>query len=367
MSNSISAHSPLQGSGVYVLIMAGGVGTRFWPFSRSTYPKQFHDVLGTGKTLIQQTAERFEGVCPKENIYVVTNKEYYDLTKQQLPYLSDNQILLEPEMRNTAPCIAYSCYKIAQQNPDANIVVAPADHIILKEEEFRNRIKIALDYSSKNDVLLTLGIQPTRPDTGYGYIQFIENEGEVKRVKTFTEKPHAELAQQFIESGDYVWNAGIFIWNVKTIIKEFEAHLPEIAEAMEEIKGDFYTEREKGALAKAFPQCKKISIDNGIMEKAKQVYTVLSDIGWSDLGTWKSLYETSDKDEDANVIDANAMLFDTKNCIIKTPKDRLVVANGLDGFIVAEYDNVLMICKKDDEQKVKEFVALAEKRGKGFV
>jgi mannose-1-phosphate guanylyltransferase len=347
--------------------MAGGVGTRFWPFSRSTYPKQFHDVLGTGKTLIQQTAERFEGVCPKENIYVVTNKEYYDLTKQQLPYLSDNQILLEPEMRNTAPCIAYSCYKIAQQNPDANIVVAPADHIILKEEEFRNRIKIALDYSAKNDVLLTLGIQPTRPDTGYGYIQFIENESEVKRVKTFTEKPHLELAQQFIESGDYVWNAGIFIWNVKTIIKEFEQYLPEIAEAMEEIKGDFYTDREKNSLAKAFPQCKKISIDNGIMEKAKKVYTVLSDIGWSDLGTWKSLYETSEKDENANVIDANTMLFDTKNCIIKTPKDRLVVTNGLDGYIVAEYNNVLMICRKDDEQKVKEFVALAEKKGREFV
>jgi mannose-1-phosphate guanylyltransferase len=347
--------------------MAGGVGTRFWPFSRSTYPKQFHDVLGTGKTLIQQTAERFEGICPKENIFVVTNKEYYNLTKEQLPYLSDNQILLEPEMRNTAPCIAYSCYKIAQKNPDANIVVAPADHIILKEEEFRNRIKISLDYSAKNDVLLTLGIQPTRPDTGYGYIQFTENETEVKRVKTFTEKPHTELAEQFIESGDYVWNAGIFIWNVKTIIREFEQHLPEIAEAMDEIKGDFYTEREKEALAKAFPQCKKISIDNGIMEKAQQVYTVLSDIGWSDLGTWKSLYETSEKDTDANVIDAETMLFDTKNCIIKTPKDRLVVVNGLDGFIVAEYDNVLMICRKDDEQKVKEFVGLAEKRGKKFV
>lgn len=351
----------------YVVIMAGGVGTRFWPFSRTTYPKQFHDVLGTGKTLIQQTTERFDGVCPKENIYVVTNKEYYNLTKEQLPFLSDNQILLEPEMRNTAPCIAYSCYKIAQQNSNANIVVAPADHIILKEEDFKKRINVALDFSSKNDVLLTLGIQPTRPDTGYGYIQFLENDGEVKKVKTFTEKPPLELAQQFIDSGDYVWNAGIFIWNAKAIIREFEQHLPEIAEAMEEMKGHFYTETEKEALIKAFPQCKKISIDNGIMEKAQNVYTVLSDIGWSDLGTWKSLYENSDKDENQNVIDANVMLFDTKNSIIKTPKDRLVVVNGLDNFIVAEYDNVLMICRKDDEQKVKEFVALAEKKGKSFV
>lgn len=351
----------------YVVIMAGGVGTRFWPFSRTTNPKQFHDVLGTGKTLIQQTAERFEGVCPQENIYVVTSEEYYDITKQQLPYLSDNQILLEPSRRNTAPCIAYACYKIGKQNPQANIVVAPADHIILKEEEFRDRVKIALNFSAKNDVLVTLGIKPTRPDTGYGYIQFEEAEGDIKMVRTFTEKPNLEWAIKFVESGEFVWNAGIFVWNVGAIKKSFEAFLPDVAEAFEEITSTFYTEKEKDALTMAYPRCKSISIDNGVMEKAENVFVVLSDIGWSDLGTWKSLYEVSDKDENQNVIDAEVMLYDTQNCIIKTPKDRLVVVNGLDGYIVAEYDNVLMICKKDDEQKVKEFVSAAGKKGSKFV
>jgi mannose-1-phosphate guanylyltransferase len=351
----------------YVIIMAGGVGTRFWPFSRSTNPKQFHDVLGIGTTMIQQTVERFDGICPKENIYIVTSKEYYDITKQQLPYLSDDQILLEPNRRNTAPCIAYACYKIGAKNPNANIVVAPADHIILKEEEFRKRINIALHFSAKNDVLVTLGIKPTRPDTGYGYIQFSESEGDIKRVVTFTEKPNLEWAQKFVESGEFVWNAGIFIWNVNAIKKCFEAFLPEIAEAFEEIKADLYTEREADALNKAYPQCKIISIDNGIMERAENVFVVLSEIGWSDLGTWKSLYEISDKDENQNAVDANIMLYDTKNSIIKTPKDRLVVVSGLDGYIVAEYDNVLMICKKEDEQKVKEFVAVAGTKGKEFV
>jgi len=351
----------------YVIIMAGGVGTRFWPFSRSTNPKQFHDVLGVGKTMIQQTVERFEGVCPKENIYIVTSEEYYDLCKQQMPYLSDDQILLEPSRRNTAACIGYACYKIANKNPNANIVVAPADHIILREEEFRTRIKMALHFSAKNDVLVTLGIKPTRPDTGYGYIQFTEAEGDLKRVRTFTEKPTLEWALKFIESGEFVWNAGIFIWNVQTIKKSFEMFLPEMAEAFEEIKKDFYSDREAEALKKAYPQCKNISIDNGVMEKAENVFVVLSDIGWSDLGTWKSLYDVSPKDENQNAIDGETMLFDTKNSIIKTPHDRLVVINGLDGYIVAEYDNVLMICKKEDEQKVKEFVALAGNKGKEFV
>lgn len=347
--------------------MAGGIGTRFWPFSRQNNPKQFHDVLGTGKTLIQQTAERFEGICPKENIYVVTSEEYYGITKEQLPYLSDDQILLEPSRRNTAPCIGYACYKIAKQNPNANIVVAPADHIILKEQEFRNRISIAIDYAKKNDVLVTLGITPTRPDTGYGYIQFSESEIEVKKVKTFTEKPHFELAQQFIESGDYVWNAGIFVWNVKSITKAFQEFLPEMAEAFAHAKKKFFSPNEKEALHKAYPRCKNISIDNGVMERADNVFVVLSDIGWSDLGTWKSLYEVSDKDETQNVIDANVMIYNTQNCIIKAPKDKLVVVNGLDGFIVAEFDKVLMICKKEDEQKVKEFVAHAVAKGKEFV
>lgn len=347
--------------------MAGGVGSRFWPFSRETYPKQFHDVLGTGSTLIQQTAARFEGVCPNENIYVVTSEEYYGLTKEQLPFMSDEQILLEPSRRNTAPCIAYACYKIGKQNANANIVVAPADHIILKEEEFRSRIKIAIDFASKNDVLVTLGIKPTRPDTGYGYIHFAEQEGEVKKVRTFTEKPPLELAEQFVASGDYVWNAGIFIWNYQAIGKAFAEFLPEMADAFQIAQPDFYTSKEKEALITAYPRCRNISIDNGVMEKAENVYVVLSDIGWSDLGTWKSVYENSEKDENHNVVDANVLLYNTQGCVIKAPKDRLIVVNGLKDFIVADFDGVTMICKKNDEQKVKQFVADAKAKGANFI
>lgn len=352
----------------YVIIMAGGVGTRFWPFSRTSYPKQFHDVLGTGRTLLQQTADRFEGVCPTENIFIVTSSLYKDLCQQQIPQLTDDQVLCEPIARNTAPCIAYACYKIAQRDPEANIVVAPADHIILKEEEFKRTIQTALDATNGQDILVTLGIQPSRPDTGYGYIQYIpESESQIKKVKTFTEKPHLELAQQFLESGEFVWNAGIFVWNVQAIITAFQTHLPEIAEIFEEGNDAYYTDREEAFIDKAYSLTKSISIDNGVMEKAHNVFVVLSDFGWSDLGTWKSLYEVSDKNEDFNVIDGHIMLYDTKNCIIKTPKDRLVVVNGLDGYIVAEYDNVLMICRKEEEQKVKNFVADAKERGVEFV
>lgn len=359
----------------YVIIMAGGVGTRFWPFSRTSYPKQFHDVLGTGRTLLQQTADRFAGICPPENIFIVTSSLYKDLCQQQLPQLSDDQVLCEPVARNTAPCIAYACYKIAQKDPEANIVVAPADHIILKEDEFRRTIQTALSATKDQDILVTLGIQPSRPDTGYGYIQFIPAEEEgtagqqstINRVKTFTEKPHLELAQQFLESGEFVWNAGIFVWNVQAILRAFASCLPEVAEIFEEGKDAYYTAQEDAFIDKAYSLTKSISIDNGIMEKAKNVYVVLSDFGWSDLGTWKSLYEVSDKNEDYNVIDGHIMLYDTKNCIIKTPKDRLVVVNGLDGYIVAEYDNVLMICRKEEEQKVKNFVADAKERGMEFV
>jgi mannose-1-phosphate guanylyltransferase len=348
--------------------MAGGVGTRFWPFSRQTFPKQFHDILGTGRTLIQQTADRFVGICPNENIFVVTSPEYYSIIKEQLPFLTDEQILLEPSRRNTAPCIAYACFKIAKKNSNANIVVAPADHIILKEEEFRKRINVALDYSIENDVLVTLGIKPTRPDTGYGYIQFDDSEAkEVKKVRTFTEKPNLELAEMFLASGDYLWNGGIFIWSLKSINAAFDMYLPEVADAFRIAQKHFYTTKEKEALDIAYPRCRSISIDNGIMEKAENVFVVLSDIGWSDLGTWKSVYENSEKDEVNNVIDAKAMLFNVEDCIIKTPKDKLVVINDLKGYIVAEFDGVLMICKKDDEQKVKEFVSKAEAYGKQFV
>lgn len=347
----------------YVVIMAGGIGSRFWPFSRTNHPKQFHDVLGVGQSMLQQTAARFEGICPEENIYIVTNKDYYEHVKQQLPFLADDQILLEPIGRNTAPCVAYACYKISMKNPEANVVVAPSDHVILNTDKFKEIISLGLNATANNDILLTLGIRPSRPDTGYGYIQYIPKEGDpIKKVKTFTEKPHLELAQKFIESGDFVWNAGIFIWNVKSILESFSKFLPEIAEVFEEGKKEYYTTKEQNFINTAYTQCKNISMDYGIMEKAENVYVLLSDFGWSDLGTWKSLYDISEKDKQENVVDANVLLYDTHNCIIKGSKDKLIVVQGLENYIVAEFDGVFMICQKDEEQRVKDFVADARSR-----
>ncbi|WP_439558373.1 mannose-1-phosphate guanylyltransferase [Dyadobacter sp.] len=351
----------------YVIIMAGGVGTRFWPFSRTDFPKQFHDVLGTGQTLLQQTVERFDGVCPIENVYIVTSQEYKELVKEQIPALSDDQILLEPNRRNTAPCIAYACYKIAARNPNANVVVAPADHIILKSDVFRDTIKVALGATRNEDILVTLGIQPTRPDTGYGYIQYIPDKLTVKKVKSFTEKPHLELALQFLDSGDFVWNAGIFVWNINAFKKALNEFQPEIAEIFSGGDNHYYVETEDSFVQRAYAHCGSISIDNAIMEKADNVHVVLSNFGWSDLGTWKSLYEVSEKDSNLNVTDGNLILYNTTNSIIKTPADKLVVINGLDGFIVAEYDGVLLICKKEEEQKVKEFVAQAKELNPKYV
>lgn len=342
----------------FVIIMAGGIGSRFWPFSRTSYPKQFHDIMGVGKTMLQQTAERFEDICPRENIYVVTNYDYYQLVKDNLPYLSDDQILLEPVARNTAPCIAYASYKISRKNKNASMVVTPSDHVVLKDDIFKDTILKALEGAQNKDILITLGIKPSRPDTGYGYIQYLEDESsELKKVKTFTEKPHEELAKQFIESGDFVWNAGLFVWNINTILNSFEVHLPDMAEIFINGLDKFYQDEEQQFINNAYAHCKNISIDYGIMEHAEDVYVILSDFGWTDLGTWKSLYEVQDKDENQNVLDGNIMTYDTANSIVKTPKDKLVVLEGLNDYIVAEFDNVLMICRKGNEQKVKEFVA----------
>lgn len=353
----------------YVVIMAGGIGSRFWPFSRTNYPKQFHDVLGIGESMLQMTANRFEDVCPPENIYVVTNKDYEALVKEQLPFLSDNQILLEPIGRNTAPCIAYASYKIAQLNPDANLVVTPSDHVVLKQEVFTNVIKEAVAAADRDDILITLGITPSRPDTGYGYIQYINDETQpIKKVKTFTEKPNLELAMMFLESGDFVWNSGIFIWNVRSIISAFRQQLPEISEIFEEGTAALNSPSEQNFITSAYSQCRNVSIDYGIMEKVDNVYVLLADIGWSDLGTWNSLYTINEKDENGNVVDGQVMLYDTKDCIIKTPKERLVVLQGLEDYIVAEYNNVLMVCKKSEEQKVKEFMADAKsKKGPEYI
>ncbi|WP_199200369.1 mannose-1-phosphate guanylyltransferase [Adhaeribacter arboris] len=352
----------------YVIIMAGGIGTRFWPFSRVSNPKQFHDVLGVGESMLQTTVKRFEEICPPENIFIVTNADYRGLVKQQISFLRDDQILCEPIGRNTAPAIAYATYKIKQLNYKANIVVAPADHVILNQVAFVNTIKYALDEAAKSDILITLGITPSRPDTNYGYIQYLEDGNELKKVKTFTEKPNLEIAKVFLESGDFVWNAGIFIWNVQSIMRAFHEFLPEITEIFDEGIPVFNTPEENAFINRAYSHCRNISIDYGIMEKASNVYMLPSNFGWSDLGTWNSLYAIGDKDSQGNVIDGEVMLYDTTNCIVKTPQERLVVVDGLHDFIIAEYDNVLMICPKKDEQRVKDFLADAKnKKGQNFI
>lgn len=346
----------------YVVIMAGGVGERFWPMSRESRPKQFIDILGTGKTLLQQTFERFERVCKRENIFIVTNKKYRQLVEQQLPELEPGRLVCEPARKNTAPCIAYACYKIYDLNPKANIVVAPSDHIILKEDIFCDIIRAAMVAAAKENRLFTLGITPSRPDTGYGYIQFIEesslpDDHRLKKVKTFTEKPDADLAQSFLDSGDFLWNSGIFIWSGEAIISAFEKYQPEISFIFREAIGKYNTPEEQEYMDIAYTTCKSISIDYAIMEKADNVFVFVSDVGWSDLGTWGSLYDARSKDQNNNaVVGKNAMLYDSSNCIINIPAEKLVVIHGLDGYIVSEADNALLICKMTQEQQIRKFV-----------
>lgn len=354
----------------YCVIMAGGIGARFWPMSRTDRPKQFIDILGTGETLIQQTYRRFLAVCPPENIYVVTNERYRDQVMEQLPDMAAHQVLCEPSRRNTAPCIAYANHKIASRNPDACIVVAPSDHVILREDVFTNVIQSALQAARNNDWLLTLGITPSRPDTGYGYIQF--NEGNVcpsdpriHKVKTFTEKPNLELARTFLASGDFLWNAGIFIWSLKTINAAFDKHLPEVNDLFYKGAGVYDTPAEAEFIAKAYAVCKNISIDYGVMEKAANVHVLMSDFGWSDLGTWGSLYAIRPKDDMGNaIVGKNVMTWNSSNCVVNMPHDKLVVIQGLDNYIVVDDNNTLLICRKEDEQQLRDVVA-AVKESKG--
>jgi mannose-1-phosphate guanylyltransferase len=347
----------------YCVIMAGGVGSRFWPLSRTSRPKQFLDILGTGKTLLQQTFERFRTVVPSENIFIVTNIDYRDLVFEQLPSIKPNQVLLEPMRKNTAPCIAYANYKILQSNPDANIIVAPSDHLIIKEEEFANVLRKGLDFVKTSNSLLTLGIPPSRPETGYGYIQvngdkgILANDKSFKKVKTFTEKPDFEMAKVFYESGEFFWNSGIFIWSLKTIMNAYTTHLSEINTLFCEGMGFYNTEKEMDFINDVYPKCKSISIDYGIMEKADNVHVLCSDFGWSDLGTWGSLYENSEKDVEGNAINGeNVFSYNLKNCIVNMPNDKLAVIHGLEDFIVVESEGTLLICKKQDEQRIKQFV-----------
>ena len=329
---------------------------RFWPYSRNSRPKQFLDVLGTGRTLIQSTVDRFLPICPVQNIYVVTHEEHAALVKEQLPQLDEDQILAEPMRKNTAPCILYASYKIALRNKDAVIMVSPSDHLILKEAEFEEVIKKATDQAKAQDKLITLGITPTRPETGYGYIQYHTEKSFAKKVKTFTEKPELSLAKKFIESGDFVWNSGIFIWGVQAILKAFQEHLPEMTEVFEEIKSRLNTNEEREVILTAYAQSKSISIDYGVMEKAKNVYVCLGNFSWSDLGSWASIHEITQKDKNNNAVSANALIYDSRNCIIKGSKDKLIVAQGLNGYLVGEFGNVLIVCEKDKEEQFRRFV-----------
>ncbi len=346
----------------YCVIMAGGVGSRFWPMSRTAHPKQFMDILGTGETLLQQTYNRFLKLCPKENIYIVTNESYVGLVNEQIKGIDSKNILSEPARKNTAPCVAYACYKIAQLNPDALTVIAPSDHLITKEDTFVKAIKACYAKAAAEDCLVTLGINPSRPDTGYGYIQFVESEikekdSRIKRVKTFTEKPDLEMAKFFLQSGDFLWNSGIFIWSVKSVIKAFEKHCSDMDAIFKEGNSVYNTPQESEFIAKAYTNCKNISIDYAIMEKADNVYVRSSIIGWSDLGTWGSLYEHIKQDDHQNaIVGKNVMTYDSKNCIVNVPKDKLVILQGLDDYIVVESDGILLICKKEDEQQIRTFV-----------
>ena len=348
----------------YAIIMAGGVGSRFWPWSRSNRPKQFLDILDTGKTLIEQTFERLRNVCEAENILVVTNENYKKDILHLLPEMLEDNILLEPMMRNTAPCIAYGAYKIQKQNPDARIIVAPSDHLILKEDVFSYVVKSGFEFVSHHNALLTMGIKPHRPETGYGYIKAqqdtVEQEDELfslHPVLQFTEKPDHKTAQEFVAAGNYYWNSGMFIWSVDNILKAFDTYLPDMNKLFQDHLEKFNTSVEAKAIQNIYESCETISIDYGIMEKADNVHVLCTDIGWSDIGTWGSLYEHSRLDENNNAIRGeNVILDETENSVIKLSKDKATVIQGLKDYIVVDDEKALLICKKQDEQKIKDYV-----------
>ncbi|UKT63244.1 mannose-1-phosphate guanylyltransferase [Pedobacter mucosus] len=355
-----------QNQSTYVLIMAGGVGSRFWPKSRNHFPKQFIDILGTGKSLLQLTYERFLNICPNERIFILTNESYSGLVQEQLPDILNNNILLEPSRNNTAPCIAYAAFKIAQLNPQANIIVAPSDHLILKENVFLEKLALALAFSKGNNALVTLGITPTKPDTGYGYIKYdqgtknndqrLEAETfEIKKVSAFMEKPVLEKAKEYLSSGDYVWNAGIFIWSAKSLKAALAKYAPDITALFDKGQAFYNTDEESNFIKENYPLSPNISIDYAILEKADNVYTIPADIGWSDLGTWASLHAVADKDENENVLNCTQInLKETTNCIINLPVDKAAVIRGLDNFIVVDDGHVLLIYPKSEEQEIKQ-------------
>ena len=340
----------------YCIIMAGGIGARFWPKSRQAMPKQFLDILGTGKSFIRHTFERFAKLIPAEHFLVVTNRRYKALVLEHLPELKPEQVLCEPIGRNTAPCIAYAAYSLLKIDPEAEMVVTPSDHLILNEEEFRAIIDEGLTFAAEKDALVTIGIRPTRPDTGYGYIQVSDNQ-PLSKVKCFTEKPDLELAQTFLQCGEFVWNSGIFIWRVKSIVKAFEQYLPEHHTLFNDLMPALDTPEEEQAVERVFAECRAISIDYGVMEKADNVYVRCGDFGWSDVGTWGSVYQHSRKDRYANAAPSdNCFFYDTRSSIVSLPGEKIAVISGLKEYIVVDTEDVLMICPRSEEQRIKKFI-----------
>lgn len=355
---------PSNNQHTYVAIMAGGVGSRFWPGSREARPKQFLDMLGVGKSLLRLTFERFLPICPASNIFIVTNAAYKNLILEQIPELTDNQILCEPSRNNTGPCVAYTAFKLAALDPNANFIIAPSDHIVLKENAFLEKIQLALDFAAANDALVTLGIQPSRPDTGYGYIQ-MENEATpgIFKVKRFTEKPDLDTAKQFIASGEYLWNAGIFIWNVRTILAAYKNLSPDIFSILQQGNGLWNTSGEQDFIDKNYPTTPNISVDFAIMEKAQNVFTVPAEFGWSDLGTWASLHTECPKDERGNLLQSDHILaLDVTNCLVRTPAGKLVVLKDLNDYIIVDEGDVLLVYPKSKEQEIKQVTALVKER-----
>lgn len=341
----------------HVVIMAGGVGSRFWPISTPEYPKQFVDVLGYGKTMIQMTVERFQGVCPMSNFWVVTSADYVDIVRAQLPELPAENILAEPCSRNTAPCIAYACWKIRMRHPSANVVVTPADALVVDVPEFRRIISEALEFAAGGERIVTLGIKPTRPETGYGYIAASPGMADgIVKVESFREKPCQEVARQYLAAGNYFWNAGIFVWSVETIVESLRRFTPELAAKMDAMSSAFYTPSESAVVGQMFPTCEKISIDYAVMEKADYIYTYPSDFGWSDVGTWGSLWTLLPHDENGNaVVGSNVHLYGCRGCIVHAPAAASVVLEGIEDSIVVEREGRILVCRLSEEQRIKEF------------
>lgn len=344
----------------HIVIMAGGIGSRFWPMSTPEYPKQFIDVMGVGKSLIQLTVERFKGICPKENFWVVTSERYVDIVKEQLPQIPAQHILAEPEARNTAPCIAYACWKIRKEFPQANIVVTPSDALVIDTAEFARCIAVALEKTADSQAIVTLGMMPTRPETGYGYIA-AQGEADAKgicKVEAFKEKPDVETAKGYLAAGNYFWNAGIFVWNADTITNAIRRYAPQIAGVMDELEPALFTDKEAEELKRLFPTCEKISIDYAVMEKAEDIFVLPAEFGWSDLGSWGSLRTLLPQDEAGNAkVGGRVDMYNCWNCVVHAAEEKRVVLEGLDGYIVAEKNGQLLVCRLSEEQRIKEFAA----------